>query len=329
MTAIRLDGKVAVITGATGGWGSGAAFALAARGASVVLNSRTHTKVDALAKRIRDQGGEAVGIAEDVVSLAGATRLIEKAVERFGRVDCLVNAAGVRKTDTQGSDATDIYGGALLSLDEPTWRLVIDTELNMIYACTKAAASQMVAQGDGGAIMTVLGNVLGQAGQSGHVAAKAAALSCVWSWSDELKPHGIMVNGLRGYVRSLLTDPAFESDAHDFASHRDRGTLPLDPIDAGEIVAWLASNDAVGITGTYLGLDGPRVTIWEPRLPDIAVFRDAGWSADDLASRVGPILRRRPERPNISDQLMDLFNPHDRERALRQRAENSRQKTAS
>jgi NAD(P)-dependent dehydrogenase (short-subunit alcohol dehydrogenase family) len=313
MGDVSLAGKVAVVTGATGGWGSGAALALAERGASVVLNSRTQSTLDAFAERMRSTGAEAVGIAEDVMTLEGATRLVERAVARYGRLDVLVNSAGMRRTD----DSHAMYGGSLLAMSQEAWDATIAAELTMIFACTKAAASQMVAQGHGGAIVTVVGNVLGAPGESAHAAAKSAVLGCIWSWSDELKEHGITVNGVRGYVRSLLTDPAFDVLDYAFDARRGAGTLPTEPADAGQIVAWLASADAADITGAYLGLDGPRVTVWEPKLPDTAVFREPAWRVEDLARAVGPILRRRPRRPTMSDQLMDMFDAGDRARASR------------
>jgi NAD(P)-dependent dehydrogenase (short-subunit alcohol dehydrogenase family) len=318
-----LAGKVAVVTGATGGWGSGAAIALAARGASVVLNSRTQSSLDALAERLRGRGGDAVGIAENVRDLAGATRLVERTVERYGRVDVLVNSAGMRHADAAGpvDDVSHaMYGGGLLALSEASWNATIAAELTMIFACTKAAATQMVAQGEGGSITTVIGNILGAPGESAHAAAKSAVLGCVWSWSDELKALGITVNGVRGYVRSLLTDPDFDSAAYDFDARRGAGTLPTEPADAGELIAWLATPDAADITGQYLGLDGPRVTVWDPKLPDTAVFHDSGWTVDALSKRLGPILRRRPRRPTMADQLMEMFDQRDRARATEDRA---------
>jgi NAD(P)-dependent dehydrogenase (short-subunit alcohol dehydrogenase family) len=324
MSEVRLDGKVAIVTGATGGWGGGAAYGLARRGAKVILNARTQSKLDTFAVRLEGMGGTAVGIAQDVRSFDGAAALVEAAVDTFGRVDALVNCAGVTVSDpsvpvdpaaAQGPLA--LYGGSLLDMPEDAWLHVIAAELSSVFACTKAAATQMVAQGDGGSVTTVVGTIVGAAGQSAHAAAKGGVLNGIWSWSDELKPHGITVNGVRGYVRSLLTDPGFSIEEHDFEARREVSALPTEPSEAGELIAWLASDDARDITGAYLGFDGPRVTIWEPKLPDTAVYRDAGWSTEDLAESVGPLLRRRPTRPTMTDLVIDLFSAHDKARAAR------------
>ncbi len=266
-------------------------------------------------------------MAQDIRTFESATRLVERAVEAFGRVDVLVNCAGVTVADgvaakdpKQPQGAMPLYGGTLLDLSEDTWNFVIAAELTSVFNCTRAAALQMVAQGDGGSISTVVGTILGAAGQSAHAAAKGAVLNGIWSWSDELRPHGITVNGVRGYVRSILTDPSFDVAHYDFLGARGPDALPTEPVDAGELVAWLASPDASDLTGAYIGIDGPRITIWEPKLPDTAIFNHPRWSAEQLGAIVGPALRRRAPRPAMSDLVMDLFSTRDREKAAKERS---------
>jgi NAD(P)-dependent dehydrogenase (short-subunit alcohol dehydrogenase family) len=309
---IRLDGKVAVITGATGGWGGGAAVALARRGAAVVLNARTQSKLDAFADRLTGEGLRAVGVAQDIRTLAGAEALVERAVDELGRVDILMNAVGVTNADGDASTHASI-----LDTTEEAWRYTIDAELTAAFNCTKAAATQMVAQGEGGAIVSVVGTIIGSAGRAPHAAAKGGLLNGIWSWSDELREHGITVNGVRGYVRSMLTDPSFDIEQETFVSERTTPELPTQPIEAGELIAWLASAEDASVTGQYIGIDGPRVTIWEPSLPQITVFREPQWSAEQLASSVGPIIGRRPPRPTMTEVVKDLFSARDTARTSR------------
>ncbi|MGO8863446.1 MAG: SDR family NAD(P)-dependent oxidoreductase [Acidimicrobiales bacterium] len=324
MTDIRLDGKVAVVTGATGGWGSGAAFALARRGAAVVLNSRTQPKLDVLAGRLNNLGARAVGVAQDIRTYDGSRYLVDRAVEEYGRLDILMHSAGVVATDPSGKGQgasralTSIYGGSLLEMTEESWNYVLAAELTSVFTCAKAVAERMVTQGDGGAIVAVVGTILGAAGQSAHAAAKGGLLNALWSWSDELKAHRIRVNGVRGYVRSLLTDEAFDVEAHDFDASHNSPQLPTEPTAAGELIAWLASSDGEEVTGAYIGLDGPRVTYWEPKLPDVAVFRYPQWTAETLGSIFGPVIRRRPPRPTMTQVVQDLFSADDQARAAQQ-----------
>jgi NAD(P)-dependent dehydrogenase (short-subunit alcohol dehydrogenase family) len=191
-------------------------------------------------------------------------------------------------------------------MSEESWKHVIATELTAVFTCTKAAASQMVAQGDGGAIVSVVSaTVLGAAGQSSHAAAKGGLLNSVWSWSDELEPHRITVNAVRGYVRSVITDPSFDIADVDFDAAGVHSGLPCAPAAAGELVAWLVSPAAAGVTGSFLGIDGPRITVWgPPRMHDAAVFRYPGWTAEALEETVGPIVARTPPRPTV-EQVME------------------------
>jgi 3-oxoacyl-[acyl-carrier protein] reductase len=299
---------------------------LARRGASVVLNARTQSKLDALAQRIEQMGGTAVGMAQDVRTPEGAQELIDRAVALYGRVDVLMHAAGVRAVDAAARDRasaaelTSLYGGTLLEMSPESWDFVLTAELTSVFACAKAAATQMVAQGDGGAIVAVVGTILGAAGQSAHAAAKAGLLNALWSWSDELKPYGVRVNGVRGYVRSLLTDQGFDVEGHDFAARRTSPELPTEPAEAGELIAWLGSSEGAGVTGAYIGLDGARVTYWEPTLPGVAAFNQPSWSAEDLERSFGPIIRRRPPRPSMTQVVQDLFSERDLARAAEARA---------
>src|SRR3974390_475556 len=104
-----------------------------------------------------------------------------------------MHGAGVVATDPAGKDQagsramTSLYGGTLLEMAEDSWNYVLTSELASVFACAKAAAEQMVAQGDGGTIVAVVGTILGAAGQSAHAAAKGGLLNALWSWSDELK----------------------------------------------------------------------------------------------------------------------------------------------
>jgi NAD(P)-dependent dehydrogenase (short-subunit alcohol dehydrogenase family) len=261
-------------------------------------------------------------MAQDIRTHEGAQRLVDRAVEHYGRVDVLMHGAGVRAVDAEsnggsGSDLSSLYGGTLLDMPPESWDLVIMAELTSVFACAKAAAAQMVAQGEGGSIVAVVGTILGAAGQSAHAAAKGGLLNALWSWSDELRPYGVRVNGVRGYVRSLLTDRGFDVEGHDFDAPRTGPELPTEPSEAGELIAWLASSEAAEVTGAYIGLDGARVTSWEPKLPDLTAFNVPSWTAEDLEQSFGPIVRRRPPRPSMTQVVQDLFSARDLARAAR------------
>jgi len=132
-----LSGKVALITGASSGIGEAAALALAARGASVAVGARRKERLDALVERIEAEGGKGLALPGDITSEAAATGMVEDTVEQLGRIDILVNSAGVNEAGGVGS----------LPLDK--WRKVIDINLMGTLYCCKAAIAPMKAQGGG------------------------------------------------------------------------------------------------------------------------------------------------------------------------------------
>jgi NAD(P)-dependent dehydrogenase (short-subunit alcohol dehydrogenase family) len=308
LSRLHLEDRVAVVTGATGGWGRGAAFALAAQGARVIVNARTDASITELVAAIAERGGDAVGVVGDVNTLEGARSILQGAIGAYGRLDVLVNCAGGGR------------GGALLDVTEAEWSAIVATELNGVFHCSKAAAEQMVAQGDGGRIVTVAGGagMYGSPGDAAHAAVKGAVASATWSWAAELAPFGITVNAVRGGVRSAYVWPRIErfrtapsGDAsRASATPRDFGFY--EPEEAGPIVAWLASAEAGDVTGCYLGIDGPCVTYWHPSLPQMATFHQPRWTPEAIEDEVGPRLRRilasqdRPIRP--SDLLVAKYD---------------------
>lgn len=317
MTPIRLDGKVVIVTGATGAWGSGACKALAARGATVVATSRTAANVELVAARLVEMGARALGVPQDVSTFEGAQHVVDRTVEELGRVDALVSCVGASPTavtstiaEADAADPLAFWGGSLLDITPEHWDLVIRTELTAVFTCTKAVAAQMVRQGEGGSIIHLGGGggMYGMPGAGAHAAAKGGLASALWSWSDELVPHGIRVNALRGYVRSAMSDPSWSLADDDAAGAQERG---FQSASAAPLIVWLASDDSADVTGHYLGIDGARATIWEPKPPDTAVFCFPGWTPEDLARTLGPILRRRPARPRIDALISELADLTD------------------
>ena len=132
-----LEGRVAIVTGASSGIGEACALAFAQRGAKVVLAARRAERLSALVERIENAGGEALAVATDVTDEAAVDRLFSRAIERFGTVDVLINNAGI-------ADSTPVDE---MSLD--TWRQVIETNLTSAFLCSRAAFRAMIGKGRG------------------------------------------------------------------------------------------------------------------------------------------------------------------------------------
>lgn len=143
MENVSFEGKVAVVTGSSRGWGLAVAQELGKRGAKVVVNGTKEAGVIAAAESVKLLGADCVAVVESIASSAGACRIVAAAVENFDRLDILINNAG------------GFNGATILDMEEEQWNAVIDVQLNGVFHCTQHAARQMVSQGSGGAIINV------------------------------------------------------------------------------------------------------------------------------------------------------------------------------
>ena len=190
-----LSGKVAIVTGATKGLGYGSAMKLAAAGAKVVITSRHQDECDAVAQEIKELGGEACGIKTDVQVVSEIQNLVDQTVEKYGRLDIMVNNAGVAVTKR------------LTDMTEAEYDRVIDSNLKSVYFGGQIAAKQMIAQGDGGKIINMcsIGGIKGNNQLSTYGASKAAAINLTKSMAWEWGRYGINVNAIcPGYVKTAL-----------------------------------------------------------------------------------------------------------------------------
>ena len=246
---IDLSGRVAVVTGASRGIGRAIALVLAAQGAKVVVNYRANAEAaDEVVQAITARGGEAVAVQADVRSADEAARLIQVALDRFGRLDILVNNAGTTR-DT-----------LLVRMQEADWDLVLDTNLKGTFHCTKAVQRVMIKQRYGRIInITSVAGLAGNAGQANYAAAKAGIIGFTKSVAKEVGSRGITVNAVApGYVPTDLTadlPPALIAEA---VSKTPLGR-PGAPEDIAYAVAFLASEEAGFITGQVLSVDGGLV----------------------------------------------------------------------
>ena len=244
-----LDGKVAVVTGASRGIGRAIALELARRGARVVVNyNRSDAAAADVVAAIEADGGQATAIQADVADFAAARALIQAAVKAYGRLDILVNNAGVTRDQL------------ILMMKEDDWDTVIAVDLKSIFNTCKAAARVMLRQRYGRIVnISSVAGIAGQGGQTNYAAAKAGVIGFTKSLAKELGSRNVTANVVApGLIPTDLT-----ADLPEELCQKAMDLAPLgrmgQPEEIGYAVAFLASDEAAFITGVVLPVDGGLV----------------------------------------------------------------------
>ncbi|MGG2084946.1 3-oxoacyl-[acyl-carrier-protein] reductase [Lysinibacillus pakistanensis] len=245
----KLEGKVAVVTGASRGIGRAIALKLADEGAKVVVNySGSQAKAEEVVARIQENGGEAIAVQASVSQTEEVTALIDTAVKTFGSLDILVNNAGITRDNL------------LMRMKEDEWDDVLNTNLKGVFLCTKAVTRQMMKQRAGRIInISSIVGVAGNAGQANYVAAKAGVIGLTKTTAKELASRNILVNAIApGFIETEMTDQLPEELKQGMLTQIPLAKLGQ-PEDIAKAVAFLASDDANYMTGQTLHIDGGMV----------------------------------------------------------------------
>lgn len=246
---MKLEGKVAIVTGASRGIGRAVALALAEAGANVVVNyAGSADKANEVVDKIRSVGRESIAYQCNVADSDSVQGMINDTISQFGRVDILVNNAGITKDNL------------LMRMKENEWDDVINTNLKGVFLCTKAVTRQMMKQRSGRIInMASIVGVIGNPGQANYVAAKAGVIGLTKSTARELASRGITVNAIApGFITTDMTDQLTEEQKEAMLKQ-----IPLAKFgsadDIANAVLFLASDRANYITGQTLHVDGGMV----------------------------------------------------------------------
>lgn len=246
---MTLNGKAALVTGASRGIGKEIALELARLGAKVAVNySGSEAKANEVAREIQAMGQAAFAVQCDVSNAESVTAMVGSVIEEFGSLDILVNNAGITRDNL------------LMRMKEEEWDDVINTNLKGVFLCTKAVTRQMMKQRSGRIInIASIVGVSGNPGQANYVAAKAGVIGLTKTTAKELATRGITVNAVApGFISTDMTDKLSDDVKKAMLQQ-----IPLarfgDPKDIAGVTAFLASDTGAYMTGQTLHVDGGMV----------------------------------------------------------------------
>jgi len=275
-----LSGKVAIVTGAGRGIGRAHALALAAAGASVVVNDlggslsgegSDEAPAQQVVAEVEAAGGSAVADGENVADFAGAGRMVEHAVSAFGRLDILVNNAGI------------LRDRMLVNMSEDEWDAVIAVHLKGHFAPTRHAAAHWRERSKAGEELHARvvntsspSGVFGNVGQTNYGAAKAGIAAFTLIAAQELGRYGVTINCVAPNARTRMTEETFDMGS------TPEGYDPLDPANISPVVVALCADDAQQITGQVFHVWGGAVNALRGWTGGELFDAGARWDADEL-----------------------------------------------
>jgi NAD(P)-dependent dehydrogenase (short-subunit alcohol dehydrogenase family) len=291
----KLDGKVAALTGAGRGIGRALAKAMAAEGAAVVVNDLGVTLVgdrepsspanDVVAD-IKAAGGRAVANLGDISTMAGGEALVAQAIKEFGKLDILVNLAGV------------IRDRMIFNMGEEDWDKVLDSHLKGTFCTSRYASAHMRERRSGRIINFSSGAALGSPGQPSYSAAKAGILGLTFSTANGLRRYGITCNAIFPVAATRMTDTIAQQSYRLTPSAQAQGTT-VDPVNVSPIVIFLASDEAAEVTGQVFGSEGYSVIRYQHMCPEKTVYNQGPWELDQFFKVMKRTLARDLKKPSM------------------------------
>ncbi len=276
-----LEGKVVAVTGGGGGIGRAVALASAAEGARILVadygvgmagEDPSSEVAERVAKEITDGGGEALAVADDISTMEAGQRLVDVAVDRYGRIDGVVAVAGILRERM------------LFNMSEDEWDAVIATHLKGHFTVFRAASAVMRKQEGGGSLVGFAsGAYAGSVAQANYSAAKGGVVSLVRSAAAGLHRYGITANAIAPVARTRMS-----------------ANVPMelaemgDPEDVAPMVVYLLSDRARHITGQVYTVVGSKIAVWNQPAEVRSVYAPGRWTPEEIAARLDSTVGQEP-----------------------------------
>src|SRR5688500_12522911 len=298
---MMLKGRVAVVTGAARGVGREVALLMARHGARVVVNDYGGSEVgtgsdrkpaDEVVDEIRRGGGEAVASYDSVATMAGGQAIVKAATDAFGRVDIVVNNAGI------------LRDRMIFNMSEEEWDAVINTHLKGTFAVTRAAAPLMREQKSGRFInMTSTSGLIGNVGQANYAAAKLGIFGLTKATALDMARYNVTANCISpfAWTRMIGTIPT-ETEAQ---KARVDKIKQMGPEHIAPVAVFLASDAAKEISGQVLGVRGKEIMLFGHMRPLRSIHHDRGWTPERLAEMFPGTLRHHLAPLDTSGQFFN------------------------
>lgn len=275
--------KVVVITGAGSGIGREFALAFAAEGARVVINDLAKREdgsscAEHVAEEIRSSGGQAAANTDSVAEWSSAGRIIQTAMDHFGRVDCVINNAGIVR---------DRFFFKM-SLEE--WQQVVDVHLNGSFYISRAAAPYFKEQQSGSYIhMTSTSGLIGNPGQSNYSAAKLGLVAMSKSIALDMARYNVRSNCIAPWAWTAMT-ASVPTDTADAAARMEK-LKTMEPRKIAPLAVYLASDAGADVSGQIFGVRANEIYLFSQPRVIRSVHRSEGWTAESIAEHAVPAMR--------------------------------------
>jgi NAD(P)-dependent dehydrogenase (short-subunit alcohol dehydrogenase family) len=294
-----LHGKVAVITGAGGGIGRALGLAFAAQGASVVVNDvgkseHGDSTAHAVVAEITAAGGIAAASTDNVADWEGGRRIVECAMNYFGRIDCVVNNAGI------------VRDSLFFNMTADDWRAVVDVHLNGSFYVARAAAPHFRAQSSGSYLhMTSTSGLIGNVGQANYSAAKMAIVGLSKSIALDMARFNVRSNCIVPWALTPMTASAQQTTESAALIEKMKR---MDPSKIAPLAVYLASDAAGKVSGQIFGVRANEIYFFNQIRMIRSVHRAEGWTAETIAEHAMPALEAS-FFPNVPSQTLTPWDP--------------------